>query len=87
MRDRLQSKTKMYAHRGVHRRVCEENTIPAFRRAIRSMDGFECDVRLSRDRVPVVVHDATLSLVPTDLIFACKTWSRTSYRLSSVFRL
>lgn len=24
------------------------------------MDGFECDVRMSRDGVPVVIHDATL---------------------------
>ena len=27
---------------------------------MREMDGFECDVRLSHDHVPVVVHDASL---------------------------
>lgn len=49
-----------FAHRGVHVRADEENTLSAFRRALRTMDGFECDVRLSRDGVPVLVHDATL---------------------------
>lgn len=50
----------MFAHRGVYAHAREENTLPAFEKALRSMDGFECDVRLSSDGVPVVVHDATL---------------------------
>lgn len=38
-----------------------ENTLAAFARAINDgADGIEFDVRLSRDGVPVVIHDATL---------------------------
>ncbi|MFC0600798.1 glycerophosphodiester phosphodiesterase [Streptomyces palmae] len=48
------------AHRGdpyVHR----ENTLPSIRSAMRAGAGaVEIDVRLTRDGVPVVVHDATL---------------------------
>jgi len=39
-----------------------ENTLAAFARALEEgADGVEFDVRLSRDGVPVVVHDATLA--------------------------
>ena len=35
--------------------------MPAFARGLAAgADGFECDVRLSADGVPVVIHDATL---------------------------
>ena len=50
----------MYAHRGVHSSDADENTVGAFRRAAKKLGGFECDVRLSKDGVPVVIHDATL---------------------------
>ncbi len=44
------------AHRGVHTEFAE-NTLPAFRRAIElGADAVELDVRLTRDRVPVVYH-------------------------------
>jgi glycerophosphoryl diester phosphodiesterase len=47
-------------HRGASA-VAPENTLAAFSRAIRDgADGIEFDVRLSRDQVPVVIHDATL---------------------------
>ena len=47
-------------HRGASA-VAPENTLAAFSRAIQDgADGIEFDVRLSRDRVPVVIHDATL---------------------------
>lgn len=47
-------------HRGASA-VAPENTLAAFSRAIRDgADGIEFDVRLSRDEVPVVIHDATL---------------------------
>lgn len=49
-----------FAHRGCHEHPNEENTLAAFLWAIHAVDGFECDVRLSRDGVPVVIHDATL---------------------------
>ena len=48
------------AHRG-YRGVCPENTISAFKAAIEvKADMIELDVCLTRDRVPVVIHDATL---------------------------
>lgn len=50
----------VFGHRG-GARVGPENTTVAFARAMRTgADGFECDVRLSADGVPVVIHDATL---------------------------
>lgn len=48
-------------HRGASAHA-PENTLAAFRKAIESgADGIEFDVRLARDGVPVVFHDATLS--------------------------
>lgn len=47
-------------HRGASAHA-PENTQAAFRRALdEGADGLEFDVRLSHDRVPVVIHDATL---------------------------
>src|ERR1041384_2426876 len=47
-------------HRGASA-VAPENTMAAFRKAIAvGADGIEFDVRLSRDGVPVVIHDSTL---------------------------
>src|SRR4029079_16191350 len=48
-------------HRGASA-VAPENTLAAFSRAMSDgADGIEFDVRLSRDRVPVVIHDANLN--------------------------
>lgn len=48
-------------HRGASA-VAPENTLSAFKRAmLDGADGIEFDVRLSRDGVPVVIHDATLA--------------------------
>lgn len=48
------------AHRGASA-LAPENTLAAFRRAIADgADGIELDVRLAKDGVLVVVHDATL---------------------------
>ena len=47
-------------HRGASA-VAPENTLAAFRKAIAvGADGIEFDVRLTRDGVPVVIHDSTL---------------------------
>ena len=47
-------------HRGASA-VAPENTIAALSQALRDgADGIEFDVRLARDGVPVVIHDATL---------------------------
>lgn len=48
----------MIAHRGASG-LAPENTLAAFALAVRlEVDGVEMDVRLSSDRVPVVIHDA-----------------------------
>ena len=47
-------------HRGASA-VAPENTMAAFREAIAAgCDGIEFDVRLTRDGVPVIIHDSTL---------------------------
>lgn len=50
------------AHRGLHdmNRKVWENTLSAFRRAVEKDYAIECDVHLSADRVPVVIHDGEL---------------------------
>ena len=48
----------MFAHRG-GARIGPENTLAAFERAhALGVDGFELDVRLSRDGEVMVIHDA-----------------------------
>lgn len=50
----------VFAHRG-GARLAPENTITAFDRGLSvGADGLELDVHLSRDGVPVVIHDRTL---------------------------
>lgn len=50
----------VFGHRG-GARLGPENTLLSFRRGLAAgADGVECDVRLSADLVPVVIHDATL---------------------------
>jgi glycerophosphoryl diester phosphodiesterase len=47
------------AHRGFHREA-PENTIVAFEAALHvGVDGFETDVRMSRDGEPILFHDRT----------------------------
>jgi glycerophosphoryl diester phosphodiesterase len=54
------TKPLIIGHRGASA-VAPENTMAAFREAIAvGADGIEFDVRLTRDGVPVVIHDATL---------------------------
>ena len=50
----------VFAHRG-GAKLAPENTMAAFDRGIAlGSDGLECDVHLSRDGIPVVIHDKTL---------------------------
>lgn len=49
------------AHRGYHAAVAE-NTLEAFEAAVRAgVNGIETDVRMSRDGVPVLVHDRVMA--------------------------
>lgn len=51
-----------YAHRGLHdnESPAPENSLAAFRKAVKSGYGMELDVQLTKDKVPVVFHDFTL---------------------------
>jgi glycerophosphoryl diester phosphodiesterase len=50
----------VFAHRG-GAKLAPENTMAAFENGLAlGSDGLECDVHLSRDGVPVVIHDKTL---------------------------
>ena len=49
-----------FAHRGIHGPAVPENSLAAFRAACDSAAGVECDVRLSRDDVPMIFHDSDL---------------------------
>ena len=49
---------KLIAHRGLTNKYIKENTLEAFNNAIENgFIGFECDVRLTKDNVPVICHD------------------------------
>ena len=51
---------KIIAHRGANKKA-PQNTMPAFIKAIEeNADGFETDVHLTRDLVPVICHNYTI---------------------------
>lgn len=64
-RDFSQFKGRYYAHRGLfdNKNKAPENSIAAFKLARDNGYGIELDVRLTKDKIPVVFHDATLKRV------------------------
>ena len=55
-----QHRTRIVSHRG-GALLWPENSVEAFRNSLRiGVDALECDVHLSSDGVPVVIHDSTL---------------------------
>lgn len=54
-----------YAHRGLHDNASEapENSLAAFKKAVKAGYGIEMDVQVSKDKVPVVFHDFTLERI------------------------
>lgn len=53
-------KPLVIAHRGASTKA-PENTMAAFDRALRGgAEGLECDIRLTRDGIPVIIHDRSL---------------------------
>lgn len=52
--------TKIIAHRGANF-FAPQNTIPAFEKAVElSADGFETDIHLTKDGIPVLCHNYTI---------------------------
>lgn len=51
-----------YAHRGLHDNSgnAPENSMAAFKKAVKAGYGIELDVQVTKDKVPVVFHDFTL---------------------------
>ncbi|MGK2905576.1 MAG: glycerophosphodiester phosphodiesterase [Desulfuromonadales bacterium] len=65
----------LWAHRGAS--CCSpENTMTAFAAAVESgADGLELDIHLSRDGIPVIIHDETLERTTNGRgLVAGKTW-------------
>lgn len=57
----------IFGHRGLPNRRVAENTLISFVQAMQAgVDGLECDVRLSRDHLPVILHDENLARVAGD---------------------
>lgn len=52
-----------YAHRGLHNDKFPENSLGAFKNAVDNRYGIELDIQLSKDKIPMVFHDATLDRV------------------------
>ncbi|MBX3622182.1 MAG: glycerophosphodiester phosphodiesterase [Rhizobacter sp.] len=67
------------AHRGAGK-LAPENTLAAFRvGASHGYRAFECDVKLSADGVPFLLHDATLQrTTPEEGVAADRPWSELS---------
>ncbi|MEW9808413.1 glycerophosphodiester phosphodiesterase [Mesorhizobium sp. ZMM04-5] len=71
------------AHRGLHdlNRQVWENTLSAFHLAVEKNFAIECDLQLSADRVPVVIHDDDLKrLTGVD----AAVWQRTAAELRAL---
>ncbi|MCM2676707.1 glycerophosphodiester phosphodiesterase family protein [Alkalicoccobacillus plakortidis] len=57
------SHTQIFAHRGFSGRY-PENTMTAFKQAAKAgADGLELDVQLTKDAIPVIIHDRTVNRV------------------------
>lgn len=56
---------KVISHRGANRRA-PQNTLPAFEHSIKiGVDGFETDIHLTKDGIPVVCHNYTIDETST----------------------
>lgn len=75
----------LFAHRGLYDNTClvPENSLLAFQRAINNDYGIELDVQLTKDNVPVVVHDYNLERVTGDNVLV----SRLTYKELSEYHL
>jgi glycerophosphoryl diester phosphodiesterase len=76
-------KQRPIAHRGYHdhNKVCWENTLSAFAAAVEKNYAIECDVHLSADGVPVILHDNDLKRLTGSEGFV---WQRTAAELTAL---
>jgi glycerophosphoryl diester phosphodiesterase len=59
----MTSRSKIYAHRGASADF-PEHTLPAYMAAIKQgADGFECDIRLTKDSIPILWHDFAMQRI------------------------
>lgn len=56
----------VFAHRGLHGAAAPENSLAAFRAAVEHGYGAELDVHLTKDGVPVAVHDTVQTRLSGD---------------------
>ncbi len=55
--NKVDLQNRMIAHRGLHDEECPENTLSAFQNAINQNYAVELDIWISKDNIPVVIHD------------------------------
>ncbi len=61
VKDLVKEVPRLQSHRGYWQNEERENTLAAFKQAkLKGYQGFECDIHLSKDGVPVVYHDVSL---------------------------
>ena len=57
---------RFFAHRGIISKDFPENSLSAFKEAISMKKGIELDVRITKDGVPVVIHDPSMKRLCKD---------------------
>lgn len=61
----MMNQTLIIAHRGISS-IAPENTLPALTQVIeRKLPALACDVQLSKDDIPILIHDETLDRTST----------------------
>ena len=78
---------KVYAHRGFSAKF-PEATLAAYQGAVEvGADGFECDIRLTREGIPVCFHDRTTLGISGKLKFVSRTSLEELRKLVSIITL
>ncbi|MCR5150050.1 MAG: hypothetical protein K6B52_02345 [Clostridiales bacterium] len=66
------NKINVISHRGANRRA-PQNTIPAFKKSLEiGVDGFETDVHLTKDNIPVICHNYDIDETSTGKGLICE---------------
>ena len=84
------NKLKIIAHRGVHEsNLAIENTRPAFQLAVdEKLWAIECDVRWTKDLIPVIHHDHNCQrLFKKNIFISQSTWAELHLAVPQILRL